>query len=57
MGTKSILFRNFFLLIRSAPKFNINYNLEWQKKRRVNEPSIFTIQKVIEFERWNLTDF
>ena len=57
MGTKSILFRNFFLLIRSAPKFNINYNLEWQKKRRVNEPSIFTIQKVIEFESWILTDF
>ena len=57
MGTKSILFRIFFLLIRFSRKFNINYSLEWQKKRVVNEPFIFTTQKVIEFESWILTHF
>ena len=57
MSTKSFLFRIFFLLIRLLPKFNIKYSFERQKKRAVNEPSIFTIQKVIEFESWILTDF
>ena len=57
MGTKSFFFRIFFLLIRSSPKVDINYSLEWQKKRVVNEPFIFTTQKVIEFENGILTDF
>ena len=57
MSTKSFLFRIFFLLIRSSPKFNIKYSFEWQKKRVVNEPFIITTQKVIEFESWILTHF
>ena len=57
MGTKNFLFRIFFLLIRSSPKFNNKYSLEWPKKRGVNEPFIFTTQKVIEFEIWILTHF
>ena len=50
MGAKSILFRNFLLLIRSSSKFVIKYSLEWQKKCVVNEPFIFNTLKVIEFE-------
>ena len=47
MGTKSFLFRIFFLLIRLSPKLNINYRWEWQKKRVVNEPSIFNRKKLL----------
>ena len=57
MGTKSILFRIFFLFVRSLPNFDTKYRLEWQKKRVVNEPSIFDRKKVIEFESWILTNF
>ena len=57
LGAKSILFRNFFLLIRSSPKFKIKYSMERQKKRVVNEPFIFPTQKVLEFEMWILTQF
>ena len=47
MGNKNILFAIFFLLIRSWPNFNIKYNLEWQKKRRVNEPFILDRKKLL----------
>ena len=57
MSTKSILFGIFFLFVRSLPNFDTKYSLEWQKKRVVNEPSIFNRKKVIEFEKWILTEF
>ena len=50
MGAKSFMFRIFFLLIWSPPKFNIKYKLEWQKKTHGHGTFFFTTQKVIEFE-------
>ena len=54
---QKIFVSKFFPPVRSSSKSDMNYNLEKQTNLGVNESSIFTSIKLIDFGRWFLSQF